>query len=68
MSKKGQLLIAIDTSTTDAQLQTINKNLEQSKLEAQRLKASGNGEQFNSSNNETIEEFEVQKNYMKKIY
>ena len=59
--KKGQLLIAIDTSTTDAQLQTINKNLEQSKLEAQRLKASGNGEQFNSSNNETIEEFEVQK-------
>lgn len=62
--KKGQLLIAIDTSTTDAQLQTVNKNLEQSKLEAQRLKASGNGEQFNSSNNETIEEFEVQK----KIY
>ena len=59
--KKGQLLIAIDTSTTDAQLQTVNKNLEQSKLEAQRLKASGNGEQFNSSNNETIEEFEVQK-------
>lgn len=59
--KKGQLLIAIDSSTTDAQLQTVNKNLEQSKLEAQRLKASGNGEQFNSSNNETIEEFEVQK-------
>ena len=59
--KKGQLLIAIDTSTTDAQLQTVNKNLEQSKLEAQRLKASGNGDQFNSSNNDTIEEFEVQK-------
>lgn len=62
--KKGQLLIAIDTSTTDAQLQTVNKNLEQSKLEAQRLKASGNGEQFNISNNEKFEELEVQK----KIY
>lgn len=44
--KKGQLLISVDTSTTDAQLKSVSKNLEQSKIEAERLKSSGNNSEF----------------------
>lgn len=47
--KKDQLLISINSETTQAQLETINKNLEQNKVRAQRLKASGTGLEFDSS-------------------
>lgn len=46
--KKGQLLISIDTSTTEAQLKNVTKNLEQSKMEAKRLAANGISVNFDS--------------------
>ena len=49
--RKGQLLIEIDSSITNAKLQTINKNLEQTKLEAERLKSNGIGMAFNEKSN-----------------
>lgn len=58
--KKGQLLISIDASTTDAQLETVTRNLEQSKIEAQRLKAAGNNTPFTKDNNNKTEEYEIQ--------
>ena len=60
--KKGQLLISVDTSTTDAQLKSASKNLEQSKIEAQRLKSSGNNSAFSpkTDNKELSEELETQ--------
>lgn len=39
--KKDQLLVLIDTMTTDAQLKTVKENLETSKEEAKRLEAQG---------------------------
>lgn len=59
--KKGQLLISIDTATTDAQLETITENLEQSKIEAKRLKASGTGQPFNNEDSNISEEMLIQK-------
>ena len=60
---KGQLLISIDTSTTDAQLKAAAKNLEQSRIEAERLKSSGTSLTFNpkSSNTDLQEDLEIQK-------
>lgn len=60
--KKGQLLILVDTSTTEAQLKSVNKNLEQSKIEAERLKSSGNNSEFSAKtdNKELAEELETQ--------
>ena len=60
--KKGQLLISVDTSTTDAQLKSVSKNLEQSKIEAERLKSSGNNIEFSAKtdNKELSEELETQ--------
>ena len=60
--KKGQLLILVDTSTTEAQLKSVNKNLEQSKIEAERLKSSGNNSEFSAKtdNAELSEELETQ--------
>lgn len=58
--KKGQLLISIDASTTDAQLETVTRNLEQSKIEAKRLKAAGNNTPFTKDNNNKTEEYEIQ--------
>lgn len=63
--KKGQLLISIDASTTDAQLETVKRNLEQSKLEAKRLKASGNNTPFVKDNNNKTEEYEIQQKLYK---
>lgn len=44
--KKGDLLIEIDSSTTDVQLSSAVKNLEQSRMEAERLKAVGTDGEF----------------------
>lgn len=46
--KKGQLLILIDTMTTDAQLKTIKENLKTSKNEAERLKSEGLEQKLNT--------------------
>ena len=46
--KQGQLLILIDTMATDAKLESIKKNLKQSKTEAERLEAGGVGKTFKS--------------------
>lgn len=59
--KKGQMLIEIDSSTTDAQLDNATKNLEQSKIEAQRLNAGGTGKLFNPTNENNREDIETQK-------
>lgn len=56
--KKGQLLININSKTTDAKLKSVTKNIEQSKLEAKRLMAIGTGKKFNSLNND--EEAKIQ--------
>ena len=48
--KKDELLVLIDTRTTDAQLKTIKENLKTSKQEAKRLEAQGVGINFNSDN------------------
>ncbi len=53
--RKDQLLVLIDTMTTDAQLKTVKENLETSKEEAKRLEAQGLEQKFNSKD-------EVQKN------
>ncbi len=50
--RKNQLLININSKTTDAKLKSIEKNLAQSNLEAKRLEASGTGTKFNSLNND----------------
>ena len=63
--KKGQLLISIDASTTDAQLETVTRNLEQSKIEAKRLKAAGNNTPFTKDNNNKTEEYEIQQKLYK---
>ena len=47
---KDELLVLIDTMTTDAQLKTIKENLKTSKQEAKRLEAQGVGINFNSDN------------------
>ncbi len=47
--KKGQLLITINSKTTDAQLKSINKNLAQTRLEAKRLNATGTDLKFSKS-------------------
>lgn len=49
---KGQLLIEINSKTTDAKLKSIEKNLAQSNLEARRLKASGTNKRFNVSDDD----------------
>ena len=46
--RKDQLLVLIDTMTTDAQLKTVKENLETSKEEAKRLEAQGLEQKFNS--------------------
>lgn len=60
--KKGQILVEIDASATDAQLRTAVKNLEHTKLEAKRLKADGTSSEFSPSvtNPEMKEESEIQ--------
>lgn len=60
--KKGQILVEIDASATDAQLSTAVKNLEHTKLEAKRLKADGTSSEFSLSvtNPEMKEESEIQ--------
>lgn len=58
--KKDQLLISINTTATKAQLDTINKNLEKNKIQAQRLKANGTGRQFDDPF-ENSEEAETQR-------
>lgn len=58
--KKNQLLISINTTTTKAQLDTINKNLEKNKIQAKRLKASGTGENFDNAKIPQSEEAEIQ--------
>ncbi len=58
--KKNQLLISINTTTTKAQLDTINKNLEKNKIQAKRLKASGTGENFDNTEIPQSEEAEIQ--------
>lgn len=63
--KKNQLLISINSETTQAQLDTINKNLEQNKAQAQRLKASGTGEQFDDRQNSVSEEANIQQKLYK---
>lgn len=45
--EKGQILIAVDSVVTDAQLENVSKNLKQSKMEAARLASSGSGSSFN---------------------
>lgn len=58
---KNQLLIHIDPSTTDAQLENVKRNLEQTKLEAMRLKSGGNLSNFpKASGGELKEEKEIQ--------
>lgn len=44
--KKGQILMEIDPSTTEPQLESINKNLSNVTLEMDRLKATSNGVGF----------------------
>lgn len=66
--KKGQLLIDLDSSTSSANLETVSKNLEQSKLEARRLKANGIGTSFNNleqNNQEVSEEVAIQQKLYK---
>lgn len=66
--KKGQLLIDLDSSTSSANLETVSKNLEQSKLEARRLKANGIGTSFNSleqNNQEVSEDVAIQQKLYK---
>ena len=48
--KKGQILIEINSKTTDAKLKSINKNLAQSRLEAKRLSAIGMNSTFDNRN------------------
>lgn len=48
--EKGQILIAVDSVVTDAQLENVSKNLKQSKMEAARLASSGSGSSFNIKN------------------
>lgn len=59
---KGQLLVSIDSSATDAQLKAAAKNLEQSELEAERLKSSGTLSTFKPeiSSPDLGEELEIQ--------
>lgn len=59
---KDQLLISIDSTTTSARLSNINKNIEQSKYEAQRLKSSGTGTSFtiDNKNKELSDEVYIQ--------
>ena len=58
--KKGQILIEINSKTTDAKLKSINKNLAQSRLEAKRLSAIGMNSTFDNRNidkeNENLKE------------
>ncbi len=56
--RKGQLLITINSKTTDAKLKSITKNIEQSKLEAERLESLGTDKKFNASYDN--EEFKIQ--------
>ncbi len=48
--KKDQLLVLIDTMTTDAQLKTVKENIKTSKEEARRLTAQGIGTNLESEN------------------
>lgn len=61
--KKGDLLVKIDSSTTEAQLKTTVKNLEQSRIEAERLKSSGISSSFQTkiSSPALQEDLEIQK-------
>ena len=67
--KKGQLLIKIDASTTDAQLKSVTKNLAQSRLEVKRLMANGTETNFSTEDSlpELDEEKEIQEKYNKRI-
>lgn len=61
--RKGQLLISIDSSATDARLKAAVQNLKQSELEAERLKSSGTSSTFQPeiSSPNLLEEVEIQK-------
>lgn len=60
--KKDQLLILVDSSTTDAQLQSVEQNLNQAKLEAGQLKAVSKGRKFSDNiDGKNKEEWEIQK-------
>lgn len=64
--QKNQLLIHIDTSSTDAQIKALSKNLAQTKLEATRLKSGGDlSELLKLSSNELSEEKEIQEKLYK---
>lgn len=64
--KKGQLLIKIDASTTDAQLKSVTKNLAQSRLEVKRLMA--NGTETNFSTEDFLPELDEEKEIQEKLY
>ncbi len=65
--KKGQLLIEIDSSITDTQLETVTKNLEQSKLEAERLNANSKLTNFNPKNHNNQEVETQQRIYQENL-
>ena len=55
--KKGQALMEIDPATTEPQLESVQKNLEDTLLEIKRLNATATGGEFNTDNinNETVQ-------------
>lgn len=60
--KKGQILIDLDSSATDAQLKSAEESLLQANLEAEQLKAVSRGESFSSpQSKEKQEEWQIQK-------
>lgn len=63
--KKDQLLITINSKTSDAKLKSISKNIHQDKLEADRLKASGNGTSFIPTDRNISEEAKTQQKLYK---
>ena len=60
--KKGQILIKLDSSASDVKLHSVEKNLKQSKIEAQRLKATARGKGLltKESNGKQDEELAIQ--------
>lgn len=60
--KKGQLLISVDSSTTDAELKSVEENLSQINMEANQLQAVSKGNKFSpSQDEEKQEEWQTQK-------
>ena len=59
--KKGQPLMEIDPATTEPELESVQKNLEDTLLEIKRLNATASGTEFNASN-EISETAQIQQN------